>query len=88
MIVPSESGLWQVRKAKIAELGGKSKDRMVPNGWNGRQGESEEEGARNNHWHGGIFVSSEENGAGSRRSASGGRDGIQTQQSFPTDWAE
>jgi hypothetical protein len=28
MIVHSESGLWQVRKARIAEMGGKKKNRM------------------------------------------------------------
>jgi len=60
----------------------------APKGWNGRQEESEEEGARNNHWRGGILVSRGENGADSRRAASGGRDGIQTQQGFSTGWAE
>jgi hypothetical protein len=60
----------------------------VPKGWIGRQEESEEEGVRRNHWRGEILVSREENGAGSRRAASGGRDGIQAQQGFPTDWAE
>jgi hypothetical protein len=48
----------------------------VAKGWNGRQEESEEDGARKNHWRGGIFVSREENGAGSWRAASSGRDGI------------
>jgi hypothetical protein len=57
-------------------------------GWNGRQEESEEDGARKNHWRGWIFVSREENGTGSRRTTSVGRDGIQAQQGFPTDWAE
>jgi hypothetical protein len=60
----------------------------APKGWNGRQEESEEDGARKNHWRGGIFVSSGENRVGSRRATSGGRDGIQTQQGFPTDLAE
>jgi hypothetical protein len=88
MIVHLESGLWQVRKEQIAELSGNSKDRWVAKGWNGRQEESEEEDARNDHWRGWIFVSREENGTGSWRAASGGRDGIQAQQGIPTDWAE
>ena len=60
----------------------------APKGWTGRQEESEEEGTRNKHWHGGILVSRGGNGAGSRRTTSVGRDGIQTQQGFSTRWAE
>ncbi len=88
MIVHLESSLWQVRKAEIAELGGNSMDRIVVKGRKGRQEESEEASARNNRWRRGMFVSRAENGAGSWRAASGGRDGIQAQQGFPTDWAE
>jgi len=59
----------------------------VTKGWKGRQEESEEAGARNN-WRGGILVSRGGNGAGSRRAASVGRDGIQVQQGVATGWAE
>jgi hypothetical protein len=56
--------------------------------WNSRQEESEEADAWNNHWCREIFVSRAENGVGSRRAASGGRDGIQEQQGFATGRAE
>jgi hypothetical protein len=56
----------------------------APKGWNGRQEESEEAGTWNNHWRGEILVSRGGNGAGSRRAASVGRDGIKAQQGFAT----
>jgi hypothetical protein len=65
MIVHSEGGLWQERKAENADLGGNSKDGIGAKGLYGRQEESEEAGTRNKHWRGGILVSRGGNGAGS-----------------------
>jgi len=68
-----------VEKAR-AKLASKSKK-------SGKE-KSEEDGARRDPWRRGMFVASGANVAGSRRAASGGRDGIQAQQGFPTDRPE
>jgi hypothetical protein len=65
-----------------------ARTRTALKGWKSRQEESEDAGARNNCRCREEFVSRGENGIGSWRAASGGRDGIQTQQGFATDWAK
>lgn len=87
-IVHLESGLWQVGKAEIIELGGNRKGRIGSKGLEWQAGGKRRGWRPERHWRGWIIVSREENGAGSWRAASVGRDGIQVQQGLATGWAE